>query len=213
MSILVCGRSLALVGSGEQTFEGVREVEGLVIGTPPRGPRQARRLLDATRVSCRAIGDICSAGRCVSCERFVNFVPSPDRRHVTIRCYWNGDDPVADLMTSISNIVAVPVDAEVGEARLLAAEYERDFLLVVDAGVLVGIARRPEIEWADPRRRVSELTTRKVWTVTPDATLADVARIMSRRDADCALVVDDDKLVGMVTRDDLREVGWTDSPA
>ncbi len=205
MSILVCGKSLALTGPAQGAFEGVREVDGVVFGAPPPG----RALLDATRISCRARGDICNASRCLGCDRFINFVPSPDRHQVTIRCYWSSDDRVADIMVRAADVLAVPPDAPVAEARMLAVEYDRQLLLVVDHGVLVGVARRRDLEWAEGEHPVSRHLTRKAWTVKPEANLSDLAVILSERGAEFALVIDErGALVGVVTREDLRDVGW-----
>jgi len=205
MSILVCGKSIALAEPAHRAFEGVREVDGVVFGAPPAG----RALLDATRISCRARGDICNATRCLGCTRFINFVPSPDRRRVTIRCYWSDDDEVGDLMTPAEDVLTVPADAPVAEACLLAAEYDRDVLLVVDSGVLVGVARRRDLEWADGEHPLSSHLTRQAWTVAVDASLADLSTILSNPGAEFALVLSSDgKLVGLVTRHDLRDVGW-----
>lgn len=206
MSILVCGKSLELSGPAQGAFEGVREVDGVVEGAPAIG----RALLDSTRVSCRARGDVCRASRCLDCERFVNYVPSRDRRRVTIRCYWSGADRVRDLMVSAADVLAIPSDARVADARRLAAEYDRAVVLVVDRGVLVGVARRRDLEWAPSEHVIGAHATRRAWTIGPDASLADLAGIVSGHGTDVVLVIDDGGgLLGVVTRDDLREVGWS----
>lgn len=208
MAILVCGRAVASSDAGDQKFEGVREVEGIVVGVPPAGPGTARALLRATQVPCRARGDICSAERCLTCRRFVNFSPSQNRQRVTVRCFWSGTDLVGDLMTRAENVLSVPIDATAGEARRLIADYDREYLLVVERGVLVGVVRRTLLEWADAEQPVSVVTERRVWITSPNSTLDDLVEMVADRGADCVLVVDEARLVGMVTRGDLREVGW-----
>ncbi len=205
---MVCGRAVATSEAGDRRFEGVREAEGIVIGVPPSGPGTSRALLRATQVPCRARGDICSAERCVSCHRFVNFTPSRDRRQVKVRCYWSGADLVGDLMTPARGVFAVPADATAGEARRLLSDYDREYLLVVESGVLVGVVRRTLLEWADSEQRVSTVTERRVWVTCSTASLDDLVEMVADNGADCVLVVDDTQLVGMVTRSDLREIGW-----
>ncbi len=199
---------MASSDAGDRKFEGVREVEGIVVGVPPAGPGTARALLRATHVPCRARGDICSAERCVSCHRFVNFSPSPDRLRVSVRCFWSGSDLVGDLMTKAQNVLSVPIDATAGEARRLIADYDREYLLVVERGVLVGVVRRTLLEWADAEQPVSSVTERRVWVTSASSSLDDLVEMVADRGADCVLVVEETRLVGMVTRGDLREVGW-----
>jgi len=208
MAILVCGRAVASSDAGDQKFEGVREAEGIVVGVPPVGPGTSRALLLATQVPCRARGDICSAERCLSCHRFVNFTPSRDRRQVMVRCFWSGSDLVGDLMTQAENVLSVPIDATAGEARRLIADYDPEYLLVVERGVLVGVVRRTLLEWADTEQSVSSVTERRVWVTSPTSSLDDLVEMIADRGADCVLVVEETRLVGMVTRGDLREVGW-----
>jgi glucose-6-phosphate 1-dehydrogenase len=62
------------------------------------------------------------------------------------------------------------------------------------------------VETGAPTARIGDIMTRSVYRVTPDATVADVARAMTRGRFGSALVVDGgDRLVGIVTeRDVLR---------
>jgi CBS domain-containing protein len=210
MAIFVTGRVLETMGDSEMTsdcFDGVREARGVVSGPPPRGPGAIRSLLHATHIGCRATNAIARADRCLSCRRFVNFVPSPDRSEVTIRCAWSGNDPVTELMVPAARLLAVPAMARAGEARRVARDYEQELLLVVDGCALVGTVRRGILEWAAADRLVSSLTQRRLWVATPQTTLADCARMLLDQPIDAVVIAEDGGLRGLLTRADLREVG------
>ena len=63
--------------------------------------------------------------------------------------------------------------------------------------------------------KVSELMTREVVTVSPDATLQDAAKLMARIDAGVLPVVENGRLMGIVTDRDIavRGVGKGKDPA
>ncbi|HUH00398.1 MAG TPA: CBS domain-containing protein [Kofleriaceae bacterium] len=210
MAIFVTGRVLDTIGDSQMTsddFDGVREARGAVHGAPPTGPGSSRSLLHATYIGCRATNSIARADRCLSCKRFVNFVPSADRREVTIRCAWAGDDPVTELMVPAARLLAIPARAHAGEARRVARDYEQELLLVVDGCALVGTVRRGILEWAAADREVSSLTQRRLWIATPHTTLADCARMFLDQPIDAIVIAEDSGLRGLLTRTDLREVG------
>ena len=50
---------------------------------------------------------------------------------------------------------------------------------------------------------VREVMTRSVRTVTPDTTLAEVARLLDRHKIGCVVVMDGERPVGLVTETDL----------
>lgn len=210
MAIFVTGIVLETIGDSEMSshcFDGVREVRGTVSGPPSRGPGASRRLLHATHIGCRATNAIVRADRCLSCKRFINFVPSPDQTEVTIRCAWSGDDPVAELMVPAARLLALPAKARAGEARSVARDYQQELLLVVDGCALVGTVRRSILEWAATDRQVSSLTQRRLWVVRPHTTLADCARMFLEQEIDAIVIAEHGGLRGLLTRADLRDVG------
>ena len=54
-----------------------------------------------------------------------------------------------------------------------------------------------------PRRQVAEIMSRDPWTVTPDASLEDAARLMLERKVGALPVVRDDTLVGIISDADV----------
>jgi CBS-domain-containing membrane protein len=137
---------------------------------------------------------------------------------------------VSDVMTP--NVLSVPPDASVAEAAQLMLQKRISGVPVInDHGSLVGIVtegdflrraetgtgrRRPRwIEFfmgpgrlADEyvrlsSRKVGDVMTHEVWTVPPGAPLEQAVRLMERHNIKRVLVVDNGKVVGIVTRANL----------
>ncbi|HTM20564.1 MAG TPA: CBS domain-containing protein [Kofleriaceae bacterium] len=97
-------------------------------------------------------------------------------------------------------------------ARRLMADHEVEQLPVVAEDTLLGILSRADIrmplDWPEVIRwmdelEVGEFMDRRPSTVPPTASAADAAALMCARSIDCVVVVDDDRLVGVVTRGDV----------
>jgi CBS domain-containing protein len=136
-----------------------------------------------------------------------------------------------DIMTS--HVVTVTSASRVGELAALLYERRISAAPVVDHGRLVGIAseadllhryelgtdlagandpwwvrlfsadRSPEEYVKSHALRVRDIMTRDVATVSPDAPLAEVATLLERRRIRRVPVVEDGRLVGIVSRSDL----------
>lgn len=107
----------------------------------------------------------------------------------------------------------------VDEAFKLMQRNNIRHLLVVKNDELVGVVtdhdlRRADLEDGDmmsvtelyrvgERLRVQDVMTDEVITATPDDHTADAARIMVENKINCLPVVDDDKVVGILTSSDL----------
>jgi acetoin utilization protein AcuB len=122
-----------------------------------------------------------------------------------------------------TKVITVTPDTPIVNARDLLREHNIKQLPVVDQqGKLVGILTDRDIRsaWASPATTLSiyELTyvlqkltvesvmMRKVITVTPDATIERAAKIMHDHKIGSLPVVEDDKVVGIITNTDLMEV-------
>jgi CBS domain-containing protein len=137
---------------------------------------------------------------------------------------------VRDVMTP--NVLSVPPDASLGTAaRLMLQKCISGVPVIDDGGNLVGIVsegdflRRAETGtgWRRPRwieffmgpgrladeyvrlsgRKVGDVMTHEVRTVAPDAPLEEVVRLMERHNIKRVPVVDNGKVVGIVTRANL----------
>ena len=136
----------------------------------------------------------------------------------------------ADVM--VHTVVTIGPDATVGEVADLLLTHRISGVPVVDGnGRIVGIVsegdllRRAEsgteqrrshwLEWMTPgqtlaaefvkshSRRVSDIMTRRVISVAPDAPLNEVATVMEKNGVKRVPVVENDKLVGILSRANL----------
>ncbi|MFO7311919.1 MAG: CBS domain-containing protein [Bacillota bacterium] len=124
---------------------------------------------------------------------------------------------VADIYTR--NPVVVDPETSAPQARKLMEEHKIRRLPVVDKGKLVGIVTLSDLLKAAPspattlsvwelnylldRVKVKEIMTRDVVTTTPDADLKTVASIMAERKIGGLPVVENGKVVGIITESDV----------
>jgi CBS domain-containing protein len=105
--------------------------------------------------------------------------------------------------------VTVRQDAEFQKALALMQEKKLRRLPVVDDdGRLVGIVVERDLlvaamRYLQSRVEIGDIMTRNVVTVSPDADLVDVARTMLERKIGGLPVVEDGRLVGIVTERDI----------
>jgi CBS domain-containing protein len=127
---------------------------------------------------------------------------------------------VADLMTT--DIVTVDPNDKVVAADEAMQKRRVRHVPVVDDGELVGIVSHRDLshnallralgcgshaaEAARESLRVKEVMTTDVVTTTPDATLADGARLMRDKRIGCLPVVADGRLVGVLTESDFVDL-------
>ena len=103
-------------------------------------------------------------------------------------------------------------DDTVYEALRVLAEHEVGALMVMDAGRLVGVVserdytRKVALEGRNSRQtRVSEIMTREVCTVSPEADVRACMALMSERHFRHLPVVEDATVLGMISMRDLMD--------
>ncbi len=135
-----------------------------------------------------------------------------------------------DIMTP--NVVTVPADMAVRDVAALLLDRRISAVPVVDtSGRVVGVIsegdliRRPELDTDKPRSRwlrlfmgdedrardyvkthglhARDVMTRVVASVSPGASLTEVVNLMTKRRIKRVVVLEQGKLIGMVTRSDL----------
>lgn len=117
---------------------------------------------------------------------------------------------VADVMTEAS-ISDSPTDTLRDAARLMWHE-QTGSLVVLDGGDLVGIITERDILKASAHGvamdalTVGEAMTTEVVTTTADTSIRDAARLMAQHWIRHLPVVDDDKVVGMLSQRDVMGV-------
>jgi CBS domain-containing protein len=113
---------------------------------------------------------------------------------------------VKDIMTK--NVVSISVDKSVFEAAELMCSSQLGCLVVVDGEVPVGIVterdivRRVVAKKLPLETKVSEVMSKSLITVDPDASLKEAARLMSSNKIRRLPVSKDNKLVGIVVAAD-----------
>jgi len=119
---------------------------------------------------------------------------------------------VKDIMTE--NVVSIGVDSSVFEAAELMSSSQLGCLVVVDGEAPVGIVterdivRRVVAKRLPVNTKVSEVMSKSLITVDPDASLKEAARLMSSNMIRRLPVSKDNKLIGIVVAADfVRNLG------
>lgn len=123
---------------------------------------------------------------------------------------------VRDIMTG--NVISIASDTPVLEAERIMAFHKIERLPVIDKGKLVGLVTKDNLLKASPSDvttfsrgelyyLMSKLTVKGIMrkdpvTVTSDTTVEQAAAIAQKNKVGCLPVMDDDKLVGIVTTND-----------
>jgi acetoin utilization protein AcuB len=108
---------------------------------------------------------------------------------------------IQDVMSK--DVATVAPATEVAVARERLRNDEIDHLVVVDGKRVVGVVAGRDILGTRDDRPVSAVMSRTVATIEPEATLRRAAGIMRGRGVGCLPVIEDGRLVGIVTTSDL----------
>jgi len=183
-------------------FEGIREVAIRL--------RPAPTLQDSLRRStftCKRGGPEHTVFDCLQCAHFVNWRPDLDRGRATLRCLFTDDDPVRDVMTPVESLVSVDPGLAKAEAEEVALRNDTRHLLIARGDEVLGIACRCDLAVGDAGAEVGTVAALQPWCVAPDTTLGETAKLLREEGIGLALVVEGDRLLGLVTRGDLRRYG------
>jgi CBS domain-containing protein len=113
---------------------------------------------------------------------------------------------VKDLMTK--NVVTIDANKTIVEAAALMSEKDIGDLIVMDDNTPVGIVterdfvRRVLAEGKSADSKVSEVMTRPLKVIDPDAPIKEAARRMVNKGIRRLPVIKDNKLVGIITAAD-----------
>ncbi len=132
----------------------------------------------------------------------------------------------SEIMVPAEKVVVIKRDDSIREAVRKLAENKVSGAPVVEQGKVVGVVSESDILRFFERKRgmriadlvldsekvektkIYSIMTKKVVGVGPDATLGDVARIMSERKINRVVVVDDRMaLLGLIARADVVKAG------
>ncbi len=108
---------------------------------------------------------------------------------------------IQDFMSK--DVVSIAPEATVASARETLRLAEIDHLIVMNGKEVVGVVAGKDLLRAGDDRPVAEVMSRDVPTIAPDSTIRRAAGVMRGRAVTCLPVIDDGKLVGIVTTSDL----------
>jgi len=118
---------------------------------------------------------------------------------------------VKEAMTK--NVIVVNPDATIKDAAKIMTQQRVGSLLVIEGNKLVGIITELDIIWKvvagdlDPKiTLVRDVMTKQVVSVKANQTLEDATEIMVENSIKKLPVLEDDKLVGIITATDLISV-------
>lgn len=176
------------------------------VTAPMPAKASGRELMRASRLYCQRGGPPVSGDECLSCSRIVSVLPSQGRRSLTVRCLWTETDRVESVMTRPDAFVTVGAKESVGRADLIAAREHVHHVLVLDHGAVIGVACRCDLAEPGSPAAVSTVAAHMkptLWTVPPETTLGQAARLMGHLEESFLGVAVGDQLVGVVTLHDL----------
>ncbi|HKO48880.1 MAG TPA: CBS domain-containing protein [Polyangiaceae bacterium] len=102
-------------------------------------------------------------------------------------------------------MVTLDLTANVGELLRLSEQLEIHHFPLVDETRLLGLVCTCDVEGARPEQAALQFANRAPVTVRPDATAHEAARKIMLENVGSVVVVDDDGVWGILTRDDLAE--------
>jgi len=108
--------------------------------------------------------------------------------------------PIKSVMTPFPYAIDIGEPAE--RAAALMAEHDITHLPVLEAGRPVGLLTDHALRRVAALARVGDAEIAEIYVVELSVPLDVVLLTMARRDLDAALVVKDDRLVGIFTRTD-----------
>ena len=119
---------------------------------------------------------------------------------------------VKDIMTT--DVVSIGVDNSVFEAAEIMSSCELGCLVILDGDVPVGIVterdfvRRVVVKKLSGDTKISEIMSKSLITIDPDASIKEAARVMSRNGIRRLPVLKQNRLVGIVVAADfVRNLG------
>jgi magnesium transporter len=114
------------------------------------------------------------------------------------------------LMTT--DYIEIPLDVNAAEAIAEVRRQGEDveiinYLYVVSAERMLGVASLRDVLTADPMEPISEIMVENVISVTPDTDQEQVAKVMAKYDVQAVPVVEaSGKVLGIITVDDILDV-------
>ncbi|UUZ93114.1 CBS domain-containing protein [Paenibacillus sp. P25] len=109
---------------------------------------------------------------------------------------------VSEIMTL--SVYSISSDRSVAYASERMNEYEIGSLIVVDHGTVKGIITSRDIRSSHPNRIVADAMTPNPICTSPDCFIWDALKIMDREKIERILIMEEEKLLGLVTREIIK---------
>jgi tRNA nucleotidyltransferase (CCA-adding enzyme) len=137
--------------------------------------------------------------------RDMTLVEARDRLKTVLQTRINPSRRAADLMTS--PVVSVDSSDTLSNAHDILIRYDLDALPIMSDGKVIGVIQRPNVEKALVHKLedlpVTEYMDTRVIAIEPDAGLGQVEQALVAERQRLVAVMDDGRLVGVITRTDL----------
>lgn len=139
---------------------------------------------------------------------FVYVGAQQESRQAIFRTFTEGTPVRRAMMTRF--VVLAPSDTLDDAVDELLAGTDHDFPVATDAGRLLGVLRRKELIHAlsqhDRSTPVADVADRDCFTIEPDVPLDDAFQQMNESDCSTVPVVTDEKLIGLLTLENVGEL-------
>ena len=109
---------------------------------------------------------------------------------------------VSEIMAS--SVYTVSSDKSVSYAAERMNEWKVGSLIVVDHGTVMGIITSRDVRSSHPNRIVADAMTTNPICTSPDRFIWDALNIMDRHEIERILIMEEDKMVGLATREAIK---------
>ncbi len=137
---------------------------------------------------------------------FIYIGASEEERMTTVTVTLEGVK-VDEIMTPVNDLVTVPPDMKVSEFVKLMLHKRHMAYPIIQDGKLIGVVAFPDIlkvpQSSYENATVRDIMAQRVVTIDANADALEALKKITSEEVNRVLVMDGDKLVGMVTRNDL----------
>lgn len=164
--------------------------------------------LAVINVTCQQGGTVKSGLECFNCKRFLDWSNDPGHESLTVSCKWSVLDKVADIMSLGPHFYTTHPHTPIATADLSARRANVRHLLVTFHHELIGLVCRCDLARDNGTNDlVIDRMHAPLHVISPHATLLEAAARLTVHGVGILPVVEDNLLVGVITRGDLRRVG------
>jgi hypothetical protein len=143
---------------------------------------------------------------CLDCPRMLGWREGLEPGQLSVCCAWGHFDPVSARMTSARALITVSPNTRCAAAHRIALDEGVHRLLVLEGSQLLGVVSRRDVANGGDCP-VSQVMGGDVFVIDAAAQLGEAAAAFDALNIGCLPVVREGRLVGVLTRGDLRRAG------